>query len=124
MSMPKLNASAEIHWRRSNMNTRDPILMKSVEVLKDCRSLNAAAEMNCPMPRSVEKVPIRNEKRCMYICIFFLRSLLLWCMVYGVCILTHDVRGLPPRSFGRCGHSMRRALDDAVNSSFPMINYP
>ena len=63
--MPKLNAPAEIHWRRSNMNTRDPILMKSVEVLKDCRSLNAAAEMNCPMPRSVEKVPIRNEKRCM-----------------------------------------------------------
>ena len=38
--------------------------MKYVEVLKDCRSLNAAAEMNCPMPRSVEKVPIRNEKRC------------------------------------------------------------
>ena len=66
MSMPKLNAPAEIHWRRSNMNTRDPILMKSVEVLKDCRSLNAAAEMNCPMPRSVEKVPIRNEKRCSY----------------------------------------------------------
>ena len=65
MSMPKLNAPVEIHWRRSNMNTRDPILMKSVEVLKDCRSLNAAAEMNCPMPRSVEKVPIRNEKRCM-----------------------------------------------------------
>ena len=64
MSMPKLNAPAEIHWRRSNMNTRDPILMKSVEVLKDCRSSNAAAEMNCPMPRSVEKVPIRNEKRC------------------------------------------------------------
>ena len=64
--MPKLNAPAEIHWRRSNMNTRDPILMKSVEVLKDCRSLNAAAEMNCPMPRSVEKVPIRNEKRCTY----------------------------------------------------------
>ena len=64
MSMPKLNAPAEIHWRRSNMNTRDPILMKSVEVLKDCRSLNAAAEMNSPMPRSVEKVPIRNEKRC------------------------------------------------------------
>ena len=64
MSMPKLNAPAEIHWRRSNMNTRDPILMKSVEVLKDCRSLNAAAEMNCPMPRSVEKVSIRNEKRC------------------------------------------------------------
>ena len=62
--MPKLNAPAEIHWRRSNMNTRDPILMKSVEVLKDCRSLNTAAEMNCPMPRSVEKVPIRNEKRC------------------------------------------------------------
>ena len=65
--MPKLNAPAEIHWRRSNMNTRDPILMKSVEVLKDCRSLNAAAEMNCPMPRSVEKVPIRNEKRCMIV---------------------------------------------------------
>ena len=64
MSMPKLNAPAEIHWRRSNMNTRDPILMKSVEVLKDCRSSNAAPEMNCPMPRSVEKVPIRNEKRC------------------------------------------------------------
>ena len=64
MSMPKLNAPAEIHWRRSNMNTRDPILMKSVEVLKGCRSLNATAEMNCPMPRSVEKVPIRNEKRC------------------------------------------------------------
>ena len=64
MSMQKLNAPAEIHWRRSNMNTRDPILMKSVEVLKDCRSLNAAAEMNCPMPRAVEKVPIRNEKRC------------------------------------------------------------
>ena len=64
MSMPKLNAPVEIHWRRSNMNTRDPIRMKSVEVLKDCRSLNAAAEMNCPMPRSVEKVPIRNEKRC------------------------------------------------------------
>ena len=66
MSMPKLNAPAEIHLRRSNMNTRDPILVKSVEVLKDCRSLNAAAEMNCPMPRSVEKVPIRNEKRCIY----------------------------------------------------------
>ena len=64
MSMPKLNAPAEIHWRRSNINVRDPILMKSVEVLKDCRSLNAAAEMNCPMPRSVEKVPNRNEKRC------------------------------------------------------------
>ena len=64
MSMPKLNAPAEIHCCRSNMNTRDPILMKSVEVLKDCRSLNAAAEMNCPMPRSVEKVPFRNEKRC------------------------------------------------------------
>ena len=64
MSMPKLNAPAEIHWRRSNMNTRDPILMKSVEVLKDCRSLNAAAEINCPMPRSVEKVPVHNEKRC------------------------------------------------------------
>ena len=46
------------------MNKRDPIIMKYVEVLKDCRSLNAAAEMNCPMPRSVEKVPIRNEKRC------------------------------------------------------------
>ena len=67
MSMPKLNAPAEIHCRRSNMNTRDLILMKSVEVLKDCRSLNAAAEMNCPMPRSVEKVPVRNEKRCTYI---------------------------------------------------------
>ena len=66
MSMPKLNAPADIHWRRSNMNTRDPILMKSVEVLKDCRSLNAAAEMNCPMPRSVEKVPVRNEKRCIF----------------------------------------------------------
>ena len=65
MSMPKLNAPAEIHWRRSNINTRDPILMKSVEVLKDCRSLNAADEMNCPMPHSVEKVPVRNEKRCM-----------------------------------------------------------
>ena len=64
MSMPKLNTPAEIHWRRSNMNTRDPILMKSVEVLKDSRSLNAGAEMNCPMPRSVEKVPIRNDKRC------------------------------------------------------------
>ena len=64
MSMPKLNAPAEIHWRRSNMNKRDPILMKSVEVLKDCRSLNAADEMNCPIPRSVEKVPVRNEKRC------------------------------------------------------------
>ena len=64
MSMPKLNAPVEIHWRRSNMNTRDPILMKSVEVLKDCRSLNVAAEMNFPMPRSVEKVPVRNEKRC------------------------------------------------------------
>ena len=64
MSMPKLNAPAEIHWRRSNMNTRDPILMKSVEVLKYCRSLNAAAEMNCPMPCSVEKLPIRSEKRC------------------------------------------------------------
>ena len=38
--------------------------MKYVEVLKDCRSLNAADEMNCPMPRSVEKVPVRNEKRC------------------------------------------------------------
>ena len=38
--------------------------MKSVKVLTDCRSLNTAAEMNCPMPRSVEKVPIRNEKRC------------------------------------------------------------
>ena len=62
--MPKLNAPAEIHCRRSNMNTRDPILMKSVEVLKDCRSLNAADEMNCPMLRSVEKVPVRNEKRC------------------------------------------------------------
>ena len=46
------------------MNKRDSILMKSVEVLKDCRSLNAADEMNCPMPRSVEKVPVRNEKRC------------------------------------------------------------
>ena len=69
MSMPKLNAPAEIHWCRSNINTRDPILMKSVEVLKDCRSLNAAAEMNCPMPRSVEKMAIRNEKRCMrYTC--------------------------------------------------------
>ena len=64
--MLKLNAPVEIHWRRSNMNTRDPILMKSVEVLKDCRSLNAADEMNCPMPRSVEKVPVRNEKRCSY----------------------------------------------------------
>ena len=64
MSMPKLNAPAEIHWRRSNMNTRDYILMKYVEVLKDCRNLNAAAEMNCPMSRSVERVPIRNEKRC------------------------------------------------------------
>ena len=45
-------------------NTRDPILLKFVEVQKDCRSLNAAAEMNCPMPRSVEMVSIRNEKRC------------------------------------------------------------
>ena len=62
--MLKLNAPAEIHWRRSNMNKRGPILMKSVEVLKDCRSLNAADEMNCSMPRSVEKVPVRNEKRC------------------------------------------------------------
>ena len=62
--MPKLNAPAEIHWRRSNMNKRDPILMISVEVRKDCRSLNAADEMNCPMPRSVEKVPVRDEKRC------------------------------------------------------------
>ena len=62
--MLKLNAPDEIHWRRSNMNKRDPILMKSVEVLKDCRSLNAADEMNCPMPRSVEKVPVRNKKRC------------------------------------------------------------
>ena len=64
ISMLKLNAPAEIHWRRSNMNTRDPILMKSVEVLKHCQSLNAADEMNCPLPRSVEKVPVRNEKRC------------------------------------------------------------
>ena len=64
MFMPKLNVPAELHCRRSNMNTRDPILMKYVKVLKDCRSLNAADEMNCPMPRSVEKVPVRNEKRC------------------------------------------------------------
>ena len=64
MSMPKLNAPAEIHWRPSNMNKRDPILMISVEVRKNCRSLNAADEMNCPMPRSVEKVPVRNEKIC------------------------------------------------------------
>ena len=64
MSIPKLNAPAEIHWRLSNMNKRDPILMKSVEVLKECRSLDVADEMNCPMPRSVEKMPIRNEKRC------------------------------------------------------------
>ena len=64
ISMLKLNAPAEIHWRRSNMNKRDPILMKSVEVLKDCRSLKAADEMNCPMPHSVEKVPVRSEKRC------------------------------------------------------------
>ena len=62
--MPKLNVPAEIYWRRSNLNERDPILMKSVEVLKDCRSLNAAAEMNYPMPLSVEKVQISNEKRC------------------------------------------------------------
>ena len=61
--MLKLNAPAEIHWRRSNTNKRDHILMKSVEVLKDCRSVNAADEMNCPMPRSVEKVTVRNEKR-------------------------------------------------------------
>ena len=60
--MLKLNAPAEIHWCRSNMNKRDPILMKTVEVLKDCRRLNASDEMNCPMPRSVEKVPVRNEK--------------------------------------------------------------
>ena len=84
MSMPKLNAPAEIHWRRSNMNTRDPILMKSVEVLKDCRSLNAAAEINCPMPRSVEKVPIRNEKRCksrllpVFTCFFCFERYLFW----------------------------------------------
>ena len=74
MSMPKLNAPAEIHCRRSNMNTRNPIIMKSVEVLKDCRSLNAADEINCPMPRSVEKVPVRNEKRCistLYSCFAF-----------------------------------------------------
>ena len=64
MSMQKLNALAEIRWRRSNMNKRDPILMISVEVPKDCRSLNAADEMNCPMPRSVEKASVRNEKRC------------------------------------------------------------
>ena len=64
MPMPKLNDPVEIHWRRSNMNKRYSIPMKSVEMLKDCRSLNAAAEMNRPMPRSVEKVPIRNEKRC------------------------------------------------------------
>ena len=50
------------------------LLMKSVEVLKDCRSLNAAAEMNCPMPRSVEKVPIRNKKRCTYIV-----KITIWC---------------------------------------------
>ena len=62
--MLKLNAPAGIHWRRSNMNKRDPILMQYVRVLKDCQSLNAADEMNCPMPRSVEKVPVRNEKRC------------------------------------------------------------
>ena len=65
--MLKLNAPAEIHWGRSNIDTRDPILMKSVEVLKDCRSLNAADEMNCPMLRSVEKVLVRNEKRCIEI---------------------------------------------------------
>ena len=62
--MLKLNAPAEIHWRRSNVNKQDPILMKSVEVLKDCRSLNAADEMNCSMLHSVKKVPVRNEKRC------------------------------------------------------------
>ena len=67
MSIPKLNAPAEIHWRRSSMDKRDPMLMISVEVPKDCRSLNAADEMNCPMPRSVEKVPVRNEKRCRYL---------------------------------------------------------
>ena len=64
ISMLKLNAPAGIHRIQSNMNKRDPILMQYVEVLKDCRSLNAADEMNCPMPRSVEKVPVRNEKRC------------------------------------------------------------
>ena len=63
MSMPNLNTPAEINWRRSNMNKRDSVLVKSVEVLKDCRSLNAADEMN-PMSRLVEKVPVRNEKRC------------------------------------------------------------
>ena len=71
-SMLKLNAPAEIHWRRSNMNKRDPILMKSVEVLTDCRSLNAVDEMNCPMPRSVEKVPVRNEKGCISACFLYL----------------------------------------------------
>ena len=84
--MPKLNTPAEIHWRRSNMNTRDPILMKSVEVLKDCRSLNAAAEMNCPMPRPVEKVPIRNDKRCSaYVCDNRLRFQLRTVTELGLC---------------------------------------
>ena len=32
ISMLKLNAPDEFHWRRSNMNKRDPILMKYVEV--------------------------------------------------------------------------------------------
>ena len=54
--MPYRNPLAPVEYEHT-----DPILMKSVEVLKDRRSLNAAAEMNCPMPRSVEKVPIRNE---------------------------------------------------------------
>ena len=98
MSMPKLNAPAEIHWRRSNMNTRDPILMKSVEVLKDCRSLNAAAEMNCPMPRSVEKVPIRNEKRCSVIDI---------CEYNFLCLCDHNTGQGHLRSPGKKGKKNR-----------------
>ena len=109
--MPKLNASAEIHWRRSNMNTRDPILMKSVEVLKDCRSLNAAAEMNCPMPRSVEKVPIRNEKRCSYSLIYSrLYIPCLRCALMGLSREAGTGGQLAPQ-LGRCGGAAHQTLD-------------
>ena len=59
-----MNATAEIHCIQSNMNERNLTLMQSVEVVKHCRNSNVADEIKCPLPTSIEKMPIRNEKWC------------------------------------------------------------
>ena len=60
----KSNAVVEIQCNGSNMKRCYLKLMKYVNIRAVCKSLTTATETKCTVPMSIDRLPIRGEKRC------------------------------------------------------------